>query len=170
MSCCAASTRQRDATISGRRADEVERNRRRQRGWRRVAALTATIAVAALGARADERGESDCARSRSRRRIARARCCTVASAASACLTSTLVSRPALKRCVGDADDVLALRDRGQRNVALREQALQVEIGACDAGGERDARGLARRRPRACACDKRGSQRRAVLVPEVELVD
>ena len=68
---------------------------------------------------------------------------------------------------GDADDVLALRECRQRNVALREQALQVEIRACDARRQCDACGLGVGRG-ALRLRQRAAQRRTVLVPEIEL--
>ncbi len=74
-------------------------------------------------------------------------------------------REALRR---EAHDVFALRDRGLRDFALREEPLQVEIGAGDAGGEQHARRFGLRR-RGLRARQRRLERRAVLVPEVELV-
>ena len=51
----------------------------------------------------------------------------------------------------DAHDIFALRDRGARDLALREEPLQVEIGAGDAGRER-TRAACASAAAACACD------------------
>ena len=74
-------------------------------------------------------------------------------------------REALRR---EAHDVLALRDRGARDLALREEPLQIEIGAGDAGGEQHTRRFGLRR-RGLRARQRRLERRAVLVPEIELV-
>ena len=69
--------------------------------------------------------------------------------------------------VGDAHDLLALDDRGARDLALREETLQVEVRARNARREREAHRLLFRGG-GLRLRQRGTQRGAVLVPEVDL--